>query len=157
MLQDRLRRKLEEDLENTRKLLQTEKTKAAEAQKRAGGADKTRRTEQRDQIRILQELQDLRERADELETAVKERDMVVEELVLSNQSQLESNETLTVQNEDLRGEFNEATQLLEDKVRELSDCHDQLEVAREAEEEYERRLDDEQAKSRRRIRALEVK
>lgn len=58
--QDKLRRKLEEDLENTRKLLQTEKTKAADAQKRAGGADKTRRTEQRDQIRVLQELQDLR-------------------------------------------------------------------------------------------------
>lgn len=58
--QDKLRRKLEEDLENTRKLLQTEKTKAADAQKRAGGADKTRRTEQRDQIKVLQELQDLR-------------------------------------------------------------------------------------------------
>lgn len=58
--QDKLRRKLEADLENTRKLLQTEKTKAADAQKRAGGADKTRRTEQRDQIRVLQELQDLR-------------------------------------------------------------------------------------------------
>lgn len=60
MQQDRLRRKLEEDLDNTRKLLQTEKTKATDAQKRAGGADKTRRTEQRDQIRVLQELQDLR-------------------------------------------------------------------------------------------------
>lgn len=58
--QDKLRRKLEEDLQNTRKLLQTEKAKAADAQKRAGGADKTRRTEQRDQIRVLQELQDLR-------------------------------------------------------------------------------------------------
>lgn len=46
--------------------------------------------------------------------------------------------------------------LLEEKVRELSDCHDQLEVAREAEEEYERRLDDEQAKTRRKIQALEV-
>lgn len=34
--------------------------------------------------------------------------MVVEELVLSNQAQMERNETLTVQNEDLRGEFNEA-------------------------------------------------
>ena len=58
--QDRLRRKLEGDLENTRKLLQTEKAKASDAQKRAGGADKTRRTEQRDQIKVLQELQDLR-------------------------------------------------------------------------------------------------
>lgn len=34
--------------------------------------------------------------------------MVVEELMLSNQAQMERNETLTVQNEDLRGEFNEA-------------------------------------------------
>lgn len=33
--------------------------------------------------------------------------MLVEELVLSNQAQLERNETLTVQNEDLRGESNE--------------------------------------------------
>lgn len=49
------------------------------------------------------------------------------------------------------------SQLLEEKVRELSDCHDQLEVAREAEEEYERRLDEEQAKTRRKIHALEVK
>eukprot|EP00903_Cladosiphon_okamuranus_P020140 g18493.t1 len=153
---DKLRRKLEEDLENTRKLLQTEKTKAADAQKRAGGADKTRRTEQRDQIRVLQELQDLRERAEDLEAQVKERDVLVEELVLSNQAQLERNETLTVQNEDLRGEFNEATQLLEEKRRELLDCHDQLEVAREAEEEYERRLDEEEAKGRRRVHALEV-
>ena len=32
---------------------------------------------------------------------------LVEELVLSNQAQLERNETLTVQNEDLRGESNE--------------------------------------------------
>lgn len=39
---------------------------------------------------------------------MKERDVLVEELVLSNQAQLERNETLTVQNEDLRGEFNEA-------------------------------------------------
>ncbi|CAM9434193.1 unnamed protein product, partial [Ectocarpus sp. 13 AM-2016] len=152
---DKLRRKLEEDLENTRKLLQTEKTKAADAQKRAGGADKTRRTEQRDQIKVLQELQDLRERAEDLEAQVKERDVVVEELVLSNQAQMERNETLTVQNEDLRGEFNEASQLLEEKVRELLDCHDQLEVAREAEEEYERRLDEEEAKGRRRVHALE--
>lgn len=58
--QERLRRKLEEDLEYTRKLLQTEKAKAADAQKRAGGADKTRRSEQRDQIKLLQELQDFR-------------------------------------------------------------------------------------------------
>lgn len=41
-------------------------------------------------------------------------------------------------------------------MRELSDLSDQLEVAREAEEEYERRLDEEQAKSRRRVHALEV-
>lgn len=49
-----------------------------------------------------------RERAEDLEAQVKERDVLVEELVLSNQAQLERNETLTVQNEDLRGEFNEA-------------------------------------------------
>lgn len=49
-----------------------------------------------------------RERTEDLEAQVKERDIVVEELVLSNQAQLERNETLTVQNEDLRGEFNEA-------------------------------------------------
>ena len=48
-----------------------------------------------------------RERAEDLEAQVKERDVLVEELVLSNQAQLERNETLTVQNEDLRGEFNE--------------------------------------------------
>lgn len=48
------------------------------------------------------------------------------------------------------------TQLLEEKRRELLDCHDQLEVAREAEEEYERRLDEEEAKGRRRVHALEV-
>lgn len=48
------------------------------------------------------------------------------------------------------------SQLLEEKVRELLDCHDQLEVAREAEEEYERRLDEEEAKGRRRVHALEV-
>ncbi|CAN0356155.1 unnamed protein product, partial [Ectocarpus sp. 12 AP-2014] len=47
------------------------------------------------------------------------------------------------------------SQLLEEKVRELLDCHDQLEVAREAEEEYERRLDEEEAKGRRRVHALE--
>lgn len=41
-------------------------------------------------------------------------------------------------------------------MRELLDCHDQLEVAREAEEEYERRLDEEEAKGRRRVHALEV-
>ncbi|CAM9748610.1 unnamed protein product, partial [Scytosiphon promiscuus] len=152
---DKLRRKLEEDLENSRKLLQTERTKAADAQKRAGGADKTRRTEQRDQIKVLQELQDLRERAEDLEAQVKERDVLVEELVLSNQAQMERNETLTVQNEDLRGDFNEASQLLEEKKREMLDCHDQLEVAREAEEEYERRLDEEEAKGRRKVHALE--
>lgn len=39
---------------------------------------------------------------------MKDRDVLVEELVLSNQAQLERNETLTVQNEDLRGEVNEA-------------------------------------------------
>lgn len=49
----------------------------------------------------------LRERAEDLEAQVKERDVLVEELVLSNQAQLERNETLTVQNEDLRGESNE--------------------------------------------------
>lgn len=49
-----------------------------------------------------------RERAGDLEAQVKERDVLVEELVLSNQAQLERNETLTVQNEDLRGEFTEA-------------------------------------------------
>lgn len=49
------------------------------------------------------------------------------------------------------------SQLLEEKRRELLDCHDQLEVAREAEEEYERRLDEEEAKGRRRAHALEVK
>ena len=38
---------------------------------------------------------------------MKERDALIEELVLSNQTQLERNETLTVQNEDLRGECNE--------------------------------------------------
>ncbi|CAM9156404.1 unnamed protein product [Ascophyllum nodosum] len=152
---DRLRRKLEDDLENTRKLLQTEKTKAADAQKRAGGADRTRRTEQRDQIKVLQELQELRERTEDLEAQVKKRDALIEELVLSNQTQLERNETLTVQNEDLRGECNEVSQLLEEKARELSDCHDQLEVAREAEEEYERHFDDEQAKNKRRIHTLE--
>ena len=48
------------------------------------------------------------------------------------------------------------SQLLEEKARELSDCHDQLEVAREAEEEYERHFDDEQAKNKRRIHTLEV-
>lgn len=48
------------------------------------------------------------------------------------------------------------SQLLEDKVRELTDCHDQLEVAREAEEEYERRLDEAQAKSRRKLHALQA-
>lgn len=48
-------------------------------------------------------------------------------------------------------------QLLEEKLRELSDGRDQLEVAREAEEEYERRLDEEQAKGRRKVHALEVK
>lgn len=50
----------------------------------------------------------IRERAEELEAQVKDRDVLVEELVLSNQAQLERNETLTVQNEDLRGEVNEA-------------------------------------------------
>lgn len=44
---------------------------------------------------------------EDLEAQVKERDVLVEELVLSNQAQLERNETLTVQNEDLRGESNE--------------------------------------------------
>ena len=53
-----------------------------------------------------------RERAEDLEAQVKERDVLVEELVLSNQAQLERNETLTVQNEDLRGEFNEAVRFL---------------------------------------------
>lgn len=43
---------------------------------------------------------------------MKERDVLVEELVASNQAQLERNETLTVQNEDLRGEFNEAVSLI---------------------------------------------
>lgn len=52
-----------------------------------------------------------RERAEDLEAQVKERDVLVEELVLSNQAQLERNETLTVQNEDLRGEFNEAVSM----------------------------------------------
>ncbi|CAN0468926.1 unnamed protein product, partial [Discosporangium mesarthrocarpum] len=104
---DKLRRKLEGDLENTRKLLQTEKVKAADAQKRAGGADKTRRTEQRDQIRALQELQGLREHAEDLEARVAERDALVEELVSANQAQVERGETLAVQNEDLQGEFNE--------------------------------------------------
>lgn len=49
----------------------------------------------------------VRERTEDLDAQVKERDILVEELVLSNQTQLEKNETLTVQNEDLRGEFNE--------------------------------------------------
>lgn len=49
------------------------------------------------------------------------------------------------------------SQLLEEKARELLDCHDQLEVAREAEEEYESRLDQEEAKGRRRVHALEVR
>lgn len=48
------------------------------------------------------------------------------------------------------------SQLLEEKRRELLDCHDQLEVAREAEEEYERRLDEEEAKGRRNVHTLEV-
>ncbi|CAM9957539.1 unnamed protein product, partial [Choristocarpus tenellus] len=104
---DKLRRKLEEDLENTRKLLQTEKAKAADALQRAGGAEKTRRTEQRDQIRALQELQDLRECSKDLEAQNAEKDELVLELALRNQTQQELNETLTVQNEDLRGEANE--------------------------------------------------
>eukprot|EP00904_Undaria_pinnatifida_P003934 jgi/Undpi1/13541/HiC_scaffold_8.g03200.m1 len=127
---DRLRRKLEGDLENTRKLLQTEKTKAADAQKRAGGADKTRRTEQRDQIKVLQELQDLRERAEDLEAQVKERDVLVEELVLSNQAQLERNETLTVQNEDLRGESNEVDELRAEKVI-VAQLHEEIARAKD--------------------------
>lgn len=49
------------------------------------------------------------------------------------------------------------TALLDEKVRELADCNDQLEVAREAEEEYERRLDELEARSRRSIHALEVR
>lgn len=57
---------------------------------------------------IFASVQRNRERAKDLEAQVKERDVVVEELVLSNQAQMERNETLTVQNEDLRGEFNEA-------------------------------------------------
>lgn len=48
------------------------------------------------------------------------------------------------------------SQLLEEKTRELSDCRDQLEVAREAEEEYERRLDEEQAQNKKKIQELEV-
>lgn len=43
---------------------------------------------------------------------MKERDALVEELALSNQAQMERNETLTVQNEDLRGEFNEVVSVL---------------------------------------------
>lgn len=54
-----------------------------------------------------------RERAEDLEAQVKERDVLVEELVLSNQAQMERNETLTVQNEDLRGDFNEAVRGLD--------------------------------------------
>lgn len=53
-----------------------------------------------------------RERAEDLEAQVKERDVLVEELVLSNQAQMERNETLTVQNEDVRGEFNEVVRTL---------------------------------------------
>lgn len=53
-----------------------------------------------------------RELTEDLEAQVKERDVLVEELVLSNQAQMERNETLTVQNEDLRGEFNEAVRTL---------------------------------------------
>lgn len=59
---------------------------------------------------------EIRERAEDLEAQVKERDVLVEELVLSNQAQLERNETLTVQNEDLRGEFNEAVRAIDSKL-----------------------------------------
>ena len=52
--------------------------------------------------------------------------------------------------------FKPQGQLLQERARELADCHDQLEVAREAEDEYERRLDEEEAKGRRMVHALEV-
>ncbi len=142
---EKQRRKLDDDIEVSRKMAQEERAKAANATKRLVELEKRGRSEQRDQVSLLSELQGLRERTDELEAQLLERDTLIGELSLGNQQLMELNDDLSALNETQRGEISELKGTLQDVEAVLSDTQGALVVSKEAEDEYERRLDEIQA------------
>ncbi len=142
---EKQRRKLDDDIEVSRKMAQEERAKAANATKRLVELEKRGRSEQRDQVSLLSELQGLRERTDELEAQLLERDTLIGELSLGNQQLVELNDDLSALNETQRGEISELKGTLQDVEAVLSDTQGALVVSKEAEDEYERRLDEIQA------------
>jgi chromosome segregation ATPase len=153
--QEKLRRKAEDEMENVRKMLAEERLKAAEATKRLGSVEKRGRAEQRDQVMLLTEMQELRERTEDLETQLGERDALIAELSMGNQQLMELNEGLSSSNEDLRGDVADLRTKLQETAAELADTQDALIVSKEAEDDYESRLDEEQAKARRTIDVIQ--
>ncbi len=146
--QEKKRRKLDDDIEISRKMAQEERTKAAYTTKQLVELEKKGRSEQRDQVSLLSELQRHRERAEEMEAQLSERDALIGELSLGNQQLVELNDELTALNETQHGEISELKGKLQDVEAELSDTQDALAVSKEAEEEYERKLDEIQGKMR---------
>ncbi len=142
--QEKQRRKLDDDIEVSRKMAQGERAKAAHATKRLVELEKRGRSEQRDQVSLLSELQGHRERTGELEAQLSERDALIGELALGNQQLVELNDDLSALNETQRGEISELKGKLQDVEAELSDTQDALVVSKEAEDECERRQDESQ-------------
>ncbi len=142
---EKQRRKLDDDIEVSRKMAQEERAKAENATKRLVELEKRGRSEQRDQVSLLSELQGLRERTDELEAQLLEHDTLIGELSLGNQQLVELNDDLSALNETQRGEISELKGTLQDVEAVLSDTQGALVVSKEAEDEYERRLDEIQA------------
>ncbi len=153
--QEKQRRKLDDDIEVSRKMAQEERAKAAHATKRLVELEKRGRSEQRDQVSLLSELQGHRERTSELEAQLSERDALIGELSLGNQQLVELNDDLSALNETQRGEISELKGTLQDVEAELSDTQDALVVSKEAEDKYERRLDGIQGSKIRHLKATD--
>jgi chromosome segregation ATPase len=151
---EKKRRKLEDDLENTRKMLQAEKTRAAEASKQLGATEKKGRTEQRDQAKLLAELQELRELAAELHSQLAAKDESLAELDAATQQLAELNASLEAQSEEQRAQVQELQHKLEEARAELAEANDHIAVGAEAEEEYERRLEEQQSRAQQEAAAL---
>ncbi len=112
--QEKKTRKLDDDIEISRKMAQEERTKAAYATKQLVELEKKGRSEQRDHVSLLSELQGHRECAEELSNQLSERDALIGELSLGNQQLVELNDELTALNEAQHGEISELKGKLQD-------------------------------------------
>lgn len=145
---EKKRRKLEDDLDNTRKMVQTEKTRAAEAAKQLGVTEKKGRLENQGQAKLLTELQEYQELSAHLHAELNSRDATLAELHAEAQQLLEQNAHLVAQSEAHKAELHQLQHKVDEITAELAEAHDHIAVSAETEEEYERRLDSEQTRAK---------